>query len=362
MQPYRRPEGSGFPGASILAAGVMGALVVVGAAARRGHRKVAPPRWARYVNVTLAVAAMACAAAWAWLLVWQGGVYRSAFARLTVKRVGDVGWETLGLIGIALVVSGSFRRFLRQFLTSRGGFLLLAWVAAVVLAFGPEIRVQGKAIGAGPYLWLYQHVPGFDGFRVPARFFMVASFFLAALGGIAVAWLARKNRAAGIVAAAVLVTGIVIEGRVAPFIMSKPLWVDHYELPETTFPVPPNLGAVYDTVTALPAGTVLAELPFGSDPFDIRSMYFAGYHRKPIVNGFSGFFPTSYLMLRSHIEADPADKAAAWKALLDAGVTHVVVHEQPWRDQKGPKMSAWIRDAGGREIAAAGTDRLFAIR
>jgi hypothetical protein len=362
LQPYRRPEGAGFPGASILAAGVAGVAIVVGAAARRGRREIDAPRWARIVNVALIAAAAALTAAWVWLLVWQGGIYRGAWGRITVRQIGDIGWQTLGVIGIALVVSGAFRRFARQFLTSRGGFIVLAWLAAVVLAFGPEIYVRGKAVGAGPYLWLYRYVPGFDGFRVPSRFFMVASCFLAALGGIAVAWLARKNRIAGLAVAAVLVTAIVIEGRVAPFGTSKPLWVDHYELVETTFPTPPNLGAVYDTVKALPGGTVLAELPFGSDPFEIRSMYFAGYHRKPLVNGFSGFFPPSYLMLRSWIEADPGDKAAAWKALINSGVTHVVVHEQPWPDRKGPKISAWIRDAGGRELAAAGTDRLFAIR
>lgn len=191
---------------------------------------------------------------------------------------------------------------------------------------------------------------------------MVATVFLAALGGIGVALIARRNRAIGYAVALVLVCGVVVEGRVAPFITSKTLWVPHYEYPETTFPTPPNLGAVYDTVKSLPAGTVLAELPFGSDPFEIRSMYFAGFHRKPIVNGFSGFFPQSYVTLRSYLENDPVDKAAAWQALLAAGVTHVIVHEQPWPENKGPKIEEWIRNSGGREIAASGTDRLFAIR
>jgi hypothetical protein len=363
MQPYRRPEGSGFPGASILFCGVIGTIAVAGAAARRGRRTIDAPRpWRRYANAGLIVVALALLIGWVRLLVWQGILYRGAIGRITVRHIGDIGWYTVGAIVIALAVSPGFRRFTREFLLSRGGFIVIAWLLAIALAFGPEIYVQGRAIGPGPYALLYRFVPGFDGLRVPARYFMVASFFLAALGGIGVAAIARKNKTLGSVLAILLVAAMVIEGRVAPFVTSRTLWVPHYEYPETTFPTPPNLGAVYDTVKALPDGTVIAELPFGSDPFEIRSMYFAGYHRKPIINGFSGFFPQSYQVRKSWLEADPPDKAAAWKALLDAGVTHVVVHEQPWPGDKETMIENWIRSSGGREIAASGKERLFAIR
>jgi len=136
----------------------------------------------------------------------------------------------------------------------------------------------------------------------------------------------------------------------------------HYEPTATDLPTPSNWGAVYDAVNALPQGAVLAEFPFGAEPFDIRTMYFAGYHRKPVINGFSGFFPKSYSERRAWLQGYPDDKARAWRALIEAGVTHVIVHEQPFLGARGPFMSAWIRDSGGREIAAAGTDRLFAIR
>jgi hypothetical protein len=363
MQPYRRPEGSGFPGASILLCGLIGGSAVVIAAARRGRRRIDAPRpWRKYANGALAIAAIALLIGWARLLVWQGITYRGALGRITVRHIGDIGWPTVTILAIALVISSGFRRFAREFLLSRGGFIVIAWLLAIVLAFGPEIFVQGRAIGPGPYALLYRFVPGFDGFRVPARFFMVASFFLAALGGIGIAAIARKSKAIGSVLAILLVAAMVVEGRVAPFVTSRTLWVPHYEYPETTFPTPPNLGAVYDTVKALPEGTVLAELPFGSDPFEIRSMYFAGYHRKPIINGFSGFFPQSYQTRKSWLEADPPDKAGAWRALIDAGVTHVVVHEAPWPEDKETMIENWIRSSGGREIAASGKERLFAIR
>jgi hypothetical protein len=166
----------------------------------------------------------------------------------------------------------------------------------------------------------------------------------------------------GLVAAGVLIVLMAIEGRVSPFVTSQSLWVPHYHMVETDFPTPGHLGAVYETVSTLPDSTVLAELPFGADPYDIRSMYFAGYHRKHLLNGFSGFFPASNLRLRKLLENDPPDKPAAFQAMLDAGVTHVIIHERPFPDEKGQMLSDWIRNSGGREIAANGTDRLFAIR
>ena len=66
------------------------------------------------------------------------------------------------------------------------------WLAAVVLAFGPEVYVHGKAIGPRPYALLHQYVPGFNGMRVPARFFMVATLFLTCLGGLGFAALATR--------------------------------------------------------------------------------------------------------------------------------------------------------------------------
>ena len=364
LKAYERPEGAAFPGATILAAGAIGVLVVFGASVRRGRAKhlSAAPRWRRWAAVALAIAGVALVAAWFWLVVFGGGLYRDWWGRIRVRKISDIASHTLVTLALATALLPGFRRWVRSFFMSRGGFIVCAWLLAIALAFGPVIYVKGAAIGPGPYALFYNFVPGFDGLRVPARYFMIAALFLAALCGIGVASITRRHRAFGYLAAAVVSFGILFEGRAVPFITSKTLWVPHYEYVGTDFPRPPALGAVYERVEALPAGSVLAEVPFGSDPFEIRSMYFAAFHRKPLVNGFSGFFPASYQRLKSFLENDPLDKPAAWRALQEAGVTHVVVHEQPFPEAKGPLISAWIRESGGREIAAHGTDRLFAIR
>ncbi len=368
LKPYERPEGAGFPGAAILCAGAIGLVAVFGASMRRARKPLGEtPWWRKWAAVALGLAGAIAASAWVWLLVFGGGVIRPWWGRVRVRHFSDISTETLVVLALAIALLPGFRRWLRSFFLSRGGFIVCAWLLAIALAFGPVIYVKGTAVGAGPYALFYNYVPGFDGFRVPARYFMIVALFLSTLCGVGIASITRRRRTIGYACAALFSFAIVFEGHTVPFVTSKSLWVQHYENVSADFPGPSAVGAVYETVRALPAGTVLAEFPFGSDPFDIRSMYFAGFHRKPLLNGFSGFFPQSYGRLKSYLENDPLDKPAAWQVLLDSGVTHVVVHERPFPDGKGPTISAWIRNSGGREIASNvsqedGTDRLFAIR
>ena len=47
-------------------------------------------------------------------------------------------------------------------------------------------------------------------------------------------------------------------------------------------------------VAALPAGTAITEFPFGDAAWEIRYVYYAAAHWKPITNGYSGSFPPRY--------------------------------------------------------------------
>ncbi len=51
---------------------------------------------------------------------------------------------------------------------------------------------------------------------------------------------------------------------------------------------------VYARVAALPAGTAITEFPFGDAAWEIRYVYYAAAHWKPITNGYSGSFPPRY--------------------------------------------------------------------
>jgi hypothetical protein len=119
---------------------------------------------------------------------------------------------------------------------------------------------------------------------------------------------------------------------------------------------------VYSAIRDLPTGTVVAEISIrrsaarhssGVTPASIESRFW---------NGYSGFFPASFNARFNAIAWDPQDHQAALKTLLQAGVTHVVVHEDAYYENKGPAISEWLTELGARELNRQDADRLFAIR
>ena len=45
------------------------------------------------------------------------------------------------------------------------------------MSFGPQVQARGRVIaGTNLYALFYDHIPGFDALRAPARFGMVAAF------------------------------------------------------------------------------------------------------------------------------------------------------------------------------------------
>jgi hypothetical protein len=51
----------------------------------------------------------------------------------------------------------------------------------------------------------------------------------------------------------------------------------------------------------------------------------------------------------------------AWAILSKSGATYAVVHEDIYLNGNGLRVSQWLRDHGAREVAAAGTDRVFEL-
>ncbi len=364
LQTFVKAEGNGFPGLTTLALGLLGALAIAIAAAGEARRRISAPApgWRRAAGALAVVAGVGLVVIWAIVLTTADRVIDLGPLRISLRSgLQPLVLSTLAFVLVILTFPG-VRAFLRGVPRSPGGFLIGAWIAAILLAFGPIITVKGQAIGSGPYLWLYQYVPGFNGMRVPARFFMVATVCLAALVGIGMAGIARRRPRLAAVIGAVALVGFLVESGVQPFITSKRLWVEHFELESRDLASASTLGPVYDTVKALPHGTVLAEIPYGSPPFDIKATFFAGYHRKPLINGYSGFFPESYKKRIDALGWDPTEnRDAAWRTLLESGATHVVVHEAAYFDGKGDVITAWLRSTGSTELAANGTDRLFAV-
>ncbi len=213
---------------------------------------------------------------------------------------------------------------------------------------GRRIRFGRRSL-PGPYLLLREHVPGFDGLRVPHRFIAILTVFLSLLAGTGAAWLARRRT--GLAGVAVAVALGTRTGWQPPF----PLDVELPSGPYAAAPayLRPSAGPprIYQFVATTPRDAVVVELPFGDLGYEIRYTYFTAAHRRRILNGYSGVLPPSYQARRTQSLAAPfTDPDVSWAALAPA--THVIVHTDAWSDDTGARVRAWLDTHDARVVAS----------
>jgi hypothetical protein len=112
----------------------------------------------------------------------------------------------------------------------------------------------------------------------------------------------------------------------------------------------------------MPSQTVVLELPFGDQGWDLRYVYYAGLHGKRIVNGYSGYFPDGYAARAARLAAIWTEPDAAWQAVTSAAATHVLVHEGAYLVPEGTAVSGWLEGHGATRVATfADGDVLLAL-
>jgi hypothetical protein len=109
--------------------------------------------------------------------------------------------------------------------------------------------------------------------------------------------------------------------------------------------------AVYRRVAALPAGSAITEFPFGDAAWEIRYVYYAAAHWKPITNGYSGNFPPSYKERVARLMRVTKDPEAAWASLTGSGTTHVVVHRKAFANEAdAAAVESWLLSHGAADL------------
>lgn len=359
VQAFPKAEGQGFPGFTILTLAVVAAVFAF-RRARAGVRSITMASWQRIAGRVLLVLFLADVVVLLWLLVagslpflQHGRPYRDTDPWM----FGAAG------LGLALVViSPAARKFVGGAPDSDFGFYAAATIAAALLALGPRLASAGRLLGTGPYYWLQVFVPGYDGIRVPARFLMLTSLFLAIIAGVGMAaLLARVSKKAGMTIVALASVAVLAEFW-HPMFTNAQLEVHGLEPTPRVLQMGASISPLYQFVQHAPGKLVLIEFPFGEPAYDLLAMYYAGWHRRPLVNGYSGFFPDSYAKRATFLGNIPFDLEAATKALHGSGATHAIVHESAFRDGRGHEISDWLISIGAKPIASTGSDKLFELR
>ena len=143
---------------------------------------------------------------------------------------------------------------------------------------------------------------------------------------------------------------ILIEGAAIPLEINR-TWSQNQAVPPARVMKYSEAPPVYARVAALPAGTALTEFPFGDAAWEIRYVYYAAAHMKPITNGYSGGFPPRYKERLARMQRISTDPEAAWQSLKDSGSTHVVLHRNAFANAAdADTVEGWLKAHGAKEI------------
>ena len=314
-------------------------------------------RWAVYVALGLMAAGLVGLVTF---LLTGGVTWR--VAGLPPVRVRGVDRNLLALavgVSVLLVLSPRARQWCRWGADLRGCALVLATVA-VVLSWGPAPVGAGRTLEfQGPYLWLYNHVPGFDGLRVPARLAMVAYVFLTVLAGYGLAAIDRGRQGARLMALAGAL--FLVESTGVPITIGENWGDPGVAMPSGRVEPAATAPPVYRHLADLPQGTVVAELPFGFPSWELRYVFYSSVHQHRLVNGYSGGFPYSYMAAAAALQSPLDMPERAWQTLRSAGVTHVVVHTAAFDEDRSGRILAWLEASGGRPGGTFGSDVVVAL-
>ncbi len=221
--------------------------------------------------------------------------------------------------------------------------------ARMCLAFGAVgvLLSLGPAVAPG-YEQLHAALPLLQAIRVTSRFGYLGLVAVAVLGGYGVAELRRRVAAstgwkrAASAAIVAIVAVVALEPLAAP--------IDY-----TRFD---GISPIYK-LPASETDAIVVDLPFPPPESQFRNAPFllsSTLNWKPLLNGYSGFVPASYVRHYLELNAFPAPTAIA--ALEAAGVTHVFAHV----DQFSPEdVEAIERNPALRLLARDGSVALYRV-
>ena len=211
--------------------------------------------------------------------------------------------------------------------------ITLAYAAGLAVALDFSLGINGLV-----YPHLQHHVELFKGLRAPSR---ASILFLLCLGVLAArattTLLARVPDSKRKLYGAALAAVILVE------YWSAPMKLITY----------PRRAQLYDFLAQLPDGNVL-ELPIprldGLPFLDTRYLYTSTFHWKTLVNGYSGYYPRSYLQRLVHLNTFPSE--VALEQIHDDTVRYIVVHDEEYRDPaEGARTVEELIRLGGKPIA-----------
>ncbi|MEA3369338.1 MAG: hypothetical protein U9Q24_03170 [Candidatus Ratteibacteria bacterium] len=238
------------------------------------------------------------------------------------------------LIILRWLISRDKKKFLA--LDERGDIYLVLAISSFILSLGPALIISGgdKLINL-PYLFLYNHIPGFQGLRVSARWSCFFIFSLSVLAGFGAKRIfeALKKRQT------ILKWGIGF--LLFVFFVSESIYT-----PISYRDIPQAVPSIYRWLAQEKGDFAIIELPMPVDGsrahYEVMYMYWSIYHWKSLVNGYSGFFPPNYWPVNRTMQLFPTDEAI--KTLKRLGVKYVIIHFDMLEEERIRRIKTRLKE------------------
>jgi hypothetical protein len=333
---FRKPEGDLFIGAVPVLLGLAGIFIAL---RRRPGGVKAPVRPGNFRRLAVAVAALLATAQLIALLaiMFTGGADSTVLGLpVSATSLDRPFLILLALLALLFALNGGFRRFFSGLCSGRPEFILprfylLVFLLSFLFSLGPLIHCNRMEMGEGLYALLYDHVPGFSGIRVPARFVITVALSLSVFAAYSLSAALRRLRDPGarFFLAEVVSLLILFESASVPISMSP-------------MPTGEKIPPVYRWLKEQPGDFAILEIPLPAAPAKVHQaaayMYYSTYHWKSLVNGYSGCFPPEYDRLYQ-TEMGDFPSPASLAAIKRLGVRYVIFHYGEYRMK--PRKGIW---------------------
>jgi hypothetical protein len=215
--------------------------------------------------------------------------------------------------------------------------LLSSAFISLLLSFGAEqnIPIIQKTIKL-PYFYLFKYFPLFQTVRVPARLGIFTLIPICVLAGIALDQIMILTKKSTIIYITLIIYFLEI-------------W--QINIPFVQVPLKSSIPEVYKWLVNQPQNTIIAELPmklfYDGAPMSAQIMktydsltdmdnyaaetyrvYFSSFHGKKMLNGYSGFFPTTYNDFAKSMENFPS--TGSLNTLKENNVTYIIIHSRQY--------------------------------
>lgn len=263
LKVVERPESALFPGLALVLVILAGVMMAWSAAAHESLQRLRAPR------VLLAGAGFfaAIAATPLWFGAWKIEVFG-----LKLISVGTP-QKPLSVAVLLAVIACAMHPSIRAGWKRRSplAFYTLAAIVMWLFSLGPAPTLMGKPmLYKAPYAWLLM-LPGVDGVRVPARFWVLATMCLAVAAALAIRHAVARWPEARIMLVGTFAGVLLLESWPSALLL----------LP------PPALRPSHTRAVAR------LELPLTAG-HDLVALYRATEHHRPLINGYSGYFAPHY--------------------------------------------------------------------